>query len=160
MTGKEGDTVELRPSEVRRLVLEDHARLRIRLRDLRAAAEWAGTGDPSRGAELLREAERFAELFFRHLEMEEAQLVPLLRTIDAWGNERADLVLREHREQRLPLLGFVEELRDPRQGLARLARETLALISRIEAEILHEDETVLSEDLLRDDVISLDPMGG
>ncbi|MCP5060751.1 MAG: hypothetical protein GY937_28990 [bacterium] len=152
--------MELRPSEVRRLVLEDHARLRLRLRDLRAAAEWAATGDPSRGAELLREAELFAERFFRHLDMEEVQLVPLLRTIDAWGNERAELVLEEHREQRRLLLGFVEDLRDPHNALARLARETLSLISRIEAEILHEDESVLSEDLLRDDVIALDPMGG
>ena len=160
MTGNTDRRVELRPSEVRRLVLEDHARLRLRLRDLRAAAEWAGTGDPSRGAELLREAELFADLFFRHLEMEEAQLLPLLRTIDAWGSERARLVLDEHREQRRLLLGYVRDLHDPHSGLARLARETLALIADIEADMLHEEESVLSEDLLRDDVISLDPMGG
>ncbi|MCP5065194.1 MAG: hemerythrin domain-containing protein [bacterium] len=160
MTSKPGGRTELWPSEVRRLVLEDHSRLRILLRDLKAAAEWARTGDRSRGATLLREAERFARHFFRHLEMEEAQLVPLLRTIDAWGGERARRVLDEHREQRRLLGGYVQALHDPHAELARLARDTLALIVDIESIMLHEEESVLSEDLLRDDVVTIDPMGG
>ncbi len=151
---------ELRPSEIRRMVLEDHARLRLLLRDLRAAAEWARTGDRTRSVELKREAERFADRFFRHLDMEERFMVPLLRTVDAWGEERAQLVLDEHRDQRKLLLSYVQELSKPNADIGRLARRTLFLIADIETDMLHEEESVLSENLLRDDVVTLDPMGG
>ncbi len=159
-SGRPGHAAERwAPSELRRRVLEDHARLRPGLRELRAAAEWARTGDPERRDTLRREAADFAIRFFRHLEMEEQELVPVLRRIDAWGDERARRVIEEHVEQRGALVDLLAELDDPSLSLERSARRVLEVVAAIEADMIHEEETVLHENLLRDDVVSLDASG-
>lgn len=158
MTGRRSDLPA--PSEVRRQVLEDHARLRMALSELRSTAQWARTGAPERAQSLRDEAGLLTDLFFRHLEMEEAILVPTLREVDAWGEARAERVLEEHREQRQMLLDLLQDLDRAPERLGRHARYVLWLADAIEADMLHVEASVLSEELLHDDIVNVDAMGG
>ncbi|MAE94682.1 MAG: hypothetical protein CL910_08490 [Deltaproteobacteria bacterium] len=148
------------PSEVRRRVLEDHVRVRLALQELRSSAEWARTGVSDRGPNLRQEAGRFTDFFFQHLEMEEEILLPTLRGVDAWGDARAERVLEEHLEQRQMLTELLEDLDRTPERLTRHARHVLWLADAIEADMLHEEESVLSEKLLHDDLVNVDSMGG
>ncbi len=150
----------LMPSQVRLKVLEDHARIRRQLREVRAAAEWARTGAPERAEPMRAEARSFADLFLRHLAMEEEVLVPTLREVDIWGDARADRVLQEHEEQRETFQELMNELEREQVAVSRVAQHVLSLADSIEADMIHEEETVLHEKLLKDDVINVDPCGG
>ncbi len=153
------DTLPI-PSEVRLQVLEDHARLRIALTKLRRLADRVRAGLPEGAVLLRKEVGDFTEQFFRHLEMEEEILVPLLRVIDSWGDERAERVLEEHREQRQTFIELIEDLDRTPERETRHARHVLWLCDALEVDMLHEEAGVLSESLLRDDVVTIDGMGG
>lgn len=145
----------MRPSEVRRTILDEHAALRARLADLRDAIR-QGTGDPEERRERVRAlAASLRERFLRHLELEDRTLIPALRRADAWGEERAGRVEREHAEQRRRLDELLEHLRDPARSVADLAAELEALVADLLADMEHEDRSALSENVLRDDVITL-----
>jgi len=148
------------PSEVRLRVLEDHGRLRIALSKLRRLAQQVGAGLAGGSLKIRRELRSFADQFFRHLQMEEEVLLPVLRNVDSWGKERAERVLEEHREQRQTLLELLEDLDRTPQRVTRHVRHVLWLCDALEADMLHEEAGVLSESLLRDDVVVIDGMGG
>jgi hypothetical protein len=155
---KEGPT--MLPSEIRSQILQDHERIRVGLAAMHEAAETAQAGACGALGRLREETERFGARFLRHLDLEEAVLVPALREVDAWGEARADLILNEHAVQRITIRTLVDDLRAPRVDVRRAGAAIRRLAEDLAADMEHEEATLLHEDLLRDDVVSLDSFGG
>ena len=99
------------PSEVRSRILADHERLRGDLEGLEAALRQVVDGCTPAGS-LRVDVEALLARLRAHMHWEESYLLPALRDADAWGAERADVLVRDHCEQR-ELLAFVDmRLRD------------------------------------------------
>jgi len=147
------------PGQVRVRILEEHVELRGLLARLQRAA-LAVTETPSLSGALRTELEQFMSRFSDHLALEDEILVPTLRNIDAWGEERARRVELEHAEQRATIRALLDGLRDPNVAAAQLAQDVLALAAELHTDMAHEEEAVLHEDLLRDDVVAIDLQTG
>jgi hypothetical protein len=134
---------DMLPSEVRRRVLEDHARLREGITKLREVADTADL-------DALRASARafFAQLE-THMAMEDHELAGVLRTIDAWGPERAARLARDHAAQRVWIRSY-----DAFIGKCtshRLARDRiLTFLAELEDDMTREEARDLNEDLLAD----------
>jgi hypothetical protein len=88
-----------------------------------------------------------------HLDLEEEVLVPALRDADAWGDERADLLLREHAGQRERFGELLRSLREARAPLRAVALETRLLVRDVLFDMDHEEHALLSPRVLRDDPV-------
>jgi hemerythrin-like domain-containing protein len=144
---------QMLPSQVRQLILEDHVWLRAVLATVDDLAHRVADGD----RELLgRLRERVADMSQRlmgHLDLEEEVLVPALRDADAWGDERADLLLREHAGQRERFGELLRSLREARAPLRAVALETRLLVRDVLFDMDNEDHALLSPRVLRDDPV-------
>ena len=146
----------MRPSEVRQRILDDHAALRRLLADIQ---ETLGGSAPHAPA-IRALGESLRQRLLEHLELEERTLVPALRTLDAWGEERAARLDREHRHQRERLDDIMGRLRREERAGAELAADLEQLVREILLDMQHEEKTVLDENLLRDDVVTTDVESG
>ncbi len=143
------------PSQVRRTILDDHEHLRGALDALESLAKALADGHSEPLQAALAALEAMKGRFFDHLDLEETIMVPALREADAWGPERADLVLREHAEQRKELEELVVHLRSDEIASEAVGRRILAWIEALRVDMEHEESAVLDPDLLRDDVVSI-----
>jgi Hemerythrin HHE cation binding domain len=147
----------MKPSEVRTRILSDHERLRGDLdrlealvSDLRGGRAALGTLRVDAGALLAR--------LSAHMRWEESYLLPALREADAWGEERAGRLTRDHREQR-ELLDFLNaRLRDEAQPAALVARDVAHLVVLLRDDMREEEAELLDERVLRDDVVAVDAL--
>jgi len=149
----------MRNSEIRQTILDDHAALRGLFASLRDLLRSAG-GGAERDQAVRDLGSALRERFLTHLDLEDRYLVPALREIDAWGEERAKRVSREHDEQRARLDRLLAHLQDPERPLAELIEELDVLIRDLLEDMTHEEETVLHEDLLRDDPVTINVEAG
>ncbi len=140
---------DLLPSEVRARVLCEHACLRARMDAVRRAARSGGDV-----------AAALADLFdamLRTIELEHELLLPTLRTIDAWGAERARRLAAWHLAVRDRVACAQQEVAGrPPDELRVRAIELVAELSR---ELTSEERTHLSQELLRELPIPAD-LGG
>jgi len=143
----------MRDSQVRRTILDDHAWLSELFRDADAIARRVEAGDHALTGRLRERAHAMHDRFLRHLEFEEAFLVPALRDSDAWGEERAAELLREHAEQRDRFATLLHELRAPCGDPGPLAREVRRLAESLLADVEREESTLLGGNVLRDDPV-------
>lgn len=108
--------------DIRERIKADHADLRSLLRGLCLAAACV-VGDArsdleEAAVEALRlAASTFVERFHRHLEVEERDLLPILRRLDGWAHARAERADYEHQVQRLVLGAMLEDARLVRRDL-------------------------------------------
>jgi hypothetical protein len=86
--------------------------------------------------------------------------VPALREADGWGDERAARVSAEHAEQRQRMEVLLRHLADLDEPAAWIAAELATLVRDLLVDMEHEEQAVLSEDLLRDDPVSIDMEAG
>ena len=139
------------PSETRRALLEEHARLRVLLAELEDLAERTRAGDdPGRrfgavAGQLLRALEV-------HNEAEERVLAPLLRLTDAWGPERIGEMTQEHAAEHVALRAALAE---PEH--AALARKVPELAKELRIHMAREEATFLAPEVLTDDVVTDGP---
>jgi hypothetical protein len=89
-----------------------------------------------------------------HLADEERLLEPILAGIDAWGPIRAGLLRAEHAHQRAVLAVLTGPTAWPAATI--VAARTLSLCDDLLADMDFEERELLSEKLLRDDLILLD----
>lgn len=145
----------MRPSEVRERVLADHRTLRRDLDRLEALAR-AGVGRVCVSSDTLRvESERLLARLQLHMHWEERHLLPALREADAWGAERAERLVADHREQR-ELLDFVLlRLRDATRPARVVVSDIQALIELLREDMREEEAELLDERVLRDDVVGI-----
>lgn len=144
----------MKPSEIRTRNLSDHERLRrdldrleVLVIDLRAGRAALET--------LRQETETLLARLQAHMHWEETYLLPALREADAWGEERAERLARDHREQR-ELLDFLNDrLRDEAQPAALVARDVDHLVALLRDDMREEEADLLDERVLRDDVVAI-----
>jgi len=147
-------------SALREAVLEQHAVLSELLDAVEVAARRVQGGDGS-VLQLLRDRGR--ELHARmseHLEFEDRCLVPVVRAIDAWGPERAQQIEEEHQDQRELLRFVLERLEDRSAPVQLLAEQLRSFVGAVRDDMQYEERAVLSEAVLRDDVVAIDVVTG
>jgi hemerythrin-like domain-containing protein len=149
-----------RPSAVRQRILDDHEALRVLLAEVEELVRRTRTGDTAAAEALPERGRALRARFLDHLALEDAHLVPALRAADAWGEERAQRVAVEHAEQRERMQALLEHMESPTRSMDQLAEELASLVADLRADMEGEEQAVLSENLLRDDVVSIDLEAG
>ena len=150
----------MQPSEVRRRILEDHERLRREVEQVEGLAREILKDLREPISALRAEAEGLVKRLFAHMKWEETHLLPALREADAWGAERAERLVRDHREQR-NLLDFVlGRLHDPARPAEAVARDIVHLADLLREDMQAEEKDLLDERVLRDDVVAIDVVTG
>jgi len=147
----------LGPSQVRSLILTEHASIRRLLRRVELAAKRIVVA-PVPAESDLRSAYEAAHVLCAtmasHFEHEEELLVPALEALDAWGKIRADQMRADHAEQGLVLQSYLtalERLSTSERTGKVLAALIQQLVESLRNDMRAEEEGVLRADLLRDD---------
>lgn len=141
----------MRPSEVRRQVLADHAALRDNLSRLQKVAQRVLEGERSLLGALRLEGEALLKLLLEHMQWEDVHLDAALRHAGAWGDERAAQLARDHREQRELLEHALRGLHDQARPAVVLARSLVDLVELLGEDMADEEAALLDERVLRDD---------
>jgi iron-sulfur cluster repair protein YtfE (RIC family) len=138
----------MKPSEVRRELLDQHLRLRIKLKAGRRAADRAAR-DGTTG-ELHDVLARIADSLRMHNLREEELLREVFLTLGGWGMVRAKVMLDEHVSEHQHLyeaLMVVGRHGDPKVASAK-AHE---LFDRVLRHMAREEKVFLGEDVLSDE---------
>src|SRR5512133_2746236 len=91
------------PSQLRQKILTEHSALRVKLGDVKSLAAKVRYGESGSEPQLRQLTVELVTAFRAHVAMEDEELVPLLREIDAWGEIRAERVERDHEWHRAAL---------------------------------------------------------
>jgi iron-sulfur cluster repair protein YtfE (RIC family) len=142
------------PSEIRRTLLDEHARLRRLLDELEDLAQREAQGEEL-GRRVPALAGQLARAVEAHNAAEEQVLEPLLRTVDAWGTQRIEDMLVEHVKEHAEIVAALDAA-----GRAathpEFARAFPRLAESLRAHMDREERTFLARDLLRDDLVNVD----
>jgi hypothetical protein len=142
------------PSEIRLELIRQHEEIRSAISETRSAA----TRSPDAG-DVRARALRLAERLRRHNLDEEHMLQDLLRTVDAWGPMRVDIMNEQHVAEHEQLWSALSEASGAPDASA-LCDAVLAAIDRVLFHIAREEAVYLSEDVLRDDAVVIDQCSG
>jgi hemerythrin-like domain-containing protein len=134
-------------NEVRERVLLDHDALREVLTRVEDLATQVASGEPLADA-LRSEGRALHETLCDHVDWEDENLAPVLRAAGPRGEERADQLAREHREQRELLDYTLERLRDESRPAVVLARDLLGLVTLLREDMVDEERDMLDERVL------------
>lgn len=150
--------MELENSQIRRIVLGEHAGLRKRLDAIEAGLKTLSEGQPEPLAQVRGLFKALLEAFLRHVEHEEALLKPILLDLDAWGPVRLKEMEKEHEEQRAQVTALLAL--DPLAPVATWVTQMRGFTERLRADMAGEEHDFLDPDVLRDDSIAVDPFSG
>jgi hypothetical protein len=145
-------------SEIRTMLLQQHAALRVQIEEVRNDAKRWHRGELSRDA--LQEClQRLADELRAHNSCEERHLRDIIPTIDAWGQARSEVMtevhLDEHRNLCAGLIGATISA-DADRGSAAIF---LLLDSMLE-HMRREEEIFLASDVLTDEIRIGESFGG
>jgi hemerythrin-like domain-containing protein len=149
----------MEPSEVRRRVLGDHERLRQDVEQIEGLAKEILEGLRMPISALRAAAKDLVVRLRAHMHWEESYLLPALREADAWGAERAQHLVRDHREQRDLLDFIVARLDDSTRPAEIVAQDVVHLVDLLREDMRVEEQEFLDERVLRDDVVAVDETG-
>ena len=130
----------MKPSEIRRELLEQHAEIHRRI-------EAARVTEP---AQLHGALVRLADYLRVHNLREEELMMDVFPQLDAWGMIRAEVMVGEHLEEHRELWEAVldtSETTDPSVA----ASKTRELCGRIEEHMRREEKVFLNEEVLADE---------
>ena len=126
-----------------------------------AAPSSAGPSPASPSSRWRHRTVELCREFREHLAYEDRYLLPIIREIDAWGAERARRIEAEHADQALAIDEIAGAVQDGALARSRaFASRVGELAAALRVDMQHEEREVLSEDLLRDDVVSIDAAAG
>jgi hypothetical protein len=148
----------MNPSTVRTRILQDHGVLRKHLRKLELEVD-AMHANPARRPEIADLARGLLSQLIAHTQAEDDILAPALRDIDAWGSIRATMLLDQHQDQRMQLRRLIDVYGGAGDS-KWLAQLTLEWIYDVRADMAHEETSVLSAALLKDDFIDVSMESG
>jgi hemerythrin-like domain-containing protein len=140
----------LSAAAVRQLVIDDHAELRPMLDEVERLANLFERGDSSTGPILRQHGFEFYKRFSGHLELEEEHLAPKLLSAGERGRTLSDRLDHEHREQRELLQYLLERLGESTTPTLLIARELRNFVAYVRFDMQHEEQDLLSADVLRD----------
>ncbi len=130
---------ELLPSQVRARIVDEHQKLRRCMQATRDAADGAGQD------ELAASVRSLLDAALTVIEVERDLLLPTLRTIDAWGAERARRLSAWHLELRDRVDGMKSDIGRP---LAERARRARAFVDELERDLGSQERLHLAQELL------------
>jgi hypothetical protein len=146
----------MQPSEIRRRILDDHETLRAMLASVeRIAGEVLG-GDAEQKGPLRFEGETLLGRLAEHMAWEDRYLRPALLETAGFGEVRAERLDRDHREQRELLSYALASLADASRPARLVARNLLDLVALLRDDMADEERFLVSEKVLRDDVVNVD----
>ena len=141
------------PSEVRRIILEEHAQLRSKLAEMEGAMIKVSGRQGGAEQEMLNHLLQFNQMFLDHIALEEKILRGILKTVDAWGEIRVKNMDEEHSRQRGQIQDLVKMMNEKSpSGYLNYLRD---FVEELYRDMAIEEQDCLSADVLRDDVISI-----
>ena len=143
---------EMKPSEIRKSVLDDHALLRGILEGVEELARRVLEGEFAQVSSLRERGLELHTKLCEHLDREDRLLVPALNRAGGEGPSLAKSVTREHREQRGLLEYILGRLGDESRPTVVLARELQSFVEVLSQDMLREESEMLGDDVLRDDL--------
>lgn len=146
----------MNPSEVRNRVLADHELLRERLARIEILARTVLEGRVGAASELRDHAAELGVELSNHFDLEDDILVEVLRNADPWGPERVARLQEDHARQRQMLAQLRQSAGDVGRPDLELALTARGFVQLMFEDMEEEERLLLSEDLLRDDIIALD----
>jgi hypothetical protein len=140
-------------------ILAQHERIRALLSRARAVAEAALDGEPPSPDAVASSIGDIRTTMEVHLAFEEKSLLPILRDDPPLGPERADRLLDEHSRQRQSLSTLHREA-CAFPNFPILAAKLAFLTEWLLADMMEEERSLLTADVVRDDVIVIDQSSG
>jgi len=150
--------MELSASQVRSLILDEHAVLRDVLEEIDAALGELNRRVPGAIGRLRASLRTFQDAFLRHLHHEETVLRPILADVDAWGPARVESMNEEHADQRAALVQLSRVPLD--EDIDGTVRSVEQFVRRLRADMEWEEQNALSANVLRDDILVIDTFMG
>jgi iron-sulfur cluster repair protein YtfE (RIC family) len=136
------DLEKMSKSEIREKFLGDHRKLRAKAAVLTTLALSVLRGDEDLASALRLKGEELYTHLIEHMKWEEAQLIPLLAE-SSIGEITSSVMVKEHANQRLRLSDSLSELRHPGASFPDLAKDCIALVRWLEADMADEERDVL-----------------
>jgi len=146
------------PSEIRRALLREHDDLRASIDETRDAASRADNG-PAEFEDLRDRLRHLVDKLVQHNRHEEDLLLGVLRTADAWGPLREEVMNAHHAVEHRQFVGALLEASAIRE-VDTFRAIVLPAIDRLLDHMAHEERMFLSEDVLRDDAVVIDQSSG
>ena len=135
-------------TEIRLQILQEHAALRAQIARLDRELDKLDESDADIGRVGVLARELLLDLA-AHTHLEDRFLAPLLREREASGPVRAQMLLQHHAQQREHMHKLMAAYRNNRD-LSQVVRMTTQLLVEVQADMLHEEATLLREDLFRE----------
>ena len=146
----------MKASQILERILEDHVALRGMLESLENRSKRVLDGERNLAGALRVEGEALLAKLREHMHWEDVHLAPALRDADAWGEERAERLAQDHREQRELLQHVLWSLQDQSRPAVLLARNLLDVVSTLREDMQQEERSLLYPIALRDGLIGID----
>jgi hypothetical protein len=143
----------------REAILAQHDRIRGLLARARAIAEAALDGSPPSPDAVASSIGDIRSIMEVHLAFEEKSLLPILRDDLPLGPTRADRLLDEHSRQRQTLATLHREA-CAFPDFVILAAKLAFLTEWLLADMNEEERSLLTPDVIRDDVVVIDQSSG
>ena len=140
----------MKPREIRKYILADHAFLRGMLDELDQRAFRVLEGREDEISALRDWGLSFLSKFAEHLAFEDRFLAPALRAAGLAGVEHSKHLADDHREQRELLSYILSGLRDRDRPAQVVAEELRGLVELILDDMAHEEMTIIKGSVLRD----------
>jgi iron-sulfur cluster repair protein YtfE (RIC family) len=125
------------PGELRRVFLDEHARLRVELATLEGLL--ARATDAAVVDELRQRVRGFAAEILAHMAHEERVLRPLLAD-ETWGHQRVSVMDADHAAQRKQMLDFEPRLAGPVEAWRAQLQQ---LIAAVRSDMASEEKEAL-----------------
>lgn len=147
-------TAPPRPNEVREMILADHGEMRVRLERLgKLLDEEHIEAHGDRVGAARKEFRDFAQFFGAHLDFEDEFLAPLLREDFAWGELRADKLLRHHKEQRDELIVLTKLIEDKGADAQNQVAALEQFVAHLELDMKQEETAILRPETMGDQMV-------
>ena len=140
----------MKPRQIRKHILADHAFLREMLDELDRRAYRVLRGHEDETSALRDSGLSFHAKFVEHLAFEDRFLVPALRAAGGVGIGHSEHVADDHREQRELLAYILSGLRDLSRPARVIAEEMRSLVELILDDMAVEEMTIVKGAVLRD----------
>jgi hypothetical protein len=157
--GWSAPTCRVDAGTARRGILWQHERIRTLLERARAVADARLDDELTSPDAVALVIGDLRSTFEVHLTFEESVLLPILRDDLPVGPRRADQLLDEHTRQRAMLAALHEEA-EAHPELATLAAKLAFLASWLLADMAEEESSLLTSEVVRDDLVVIDQSSG
>lgn len=147
-------------SLVRQRILSDHERLRRLTGAVERVVGLIEDGEEDLGDSLRVLLVALFRKLKVHMKYEDDVLRPILASVDAFGDVRAEQFEREHEEQRGQMSDILRAACDLQARPREVAAHARDILQRLLADMDYEEREFLDPKLLRDDIVSIDAETG